>query len=137
MTVSLIEGTAVQRYMQVAAHLRDRIINGELPLGAAIPSEQQLAQQYGVSRETGRKAVAQLRLEGLVQTRKARGTYVIRIPERRVREVGPGASITARAPTAAEREHLTMPDGVWILVVQEGKGEPEIMDASRTEIHTS
>lgn len=63
-------------YRQLASILRARIESGELPHLALLPSELTLTQEYEVSRDTARKAVALLRDEGLVFTVPQRGTYV-------------------------------------------------------------
>lgn len=64
-------------YRQVAAIIRARIEAGEIPPGRAIPSEKQLVGEYGIARETARKAVKVLRDEGLVEIVQGRGAYVI------------------------------------------------------------
>jgi GntR family transcriptional regulator len=63
-------------YQQLAAILRTRIEAGEFAPGRAIPSETALMQQYGLARETCRKAVRVLRDEGLVTIVQGRGAYV-------------------------------------------------------------
>ena len=68
----------VPRYRQIAAILRERIESGELEPDRPIPSEAQIQQEFGVSRETVRKAVALLREEGYVVTVPGMGTYVRR-----------------------------------------------------------
>jgi GntR family transcriptional regulator len=63
------------------AQLRDilrRMAEQELPPGSPIPSERDLAQQYGVSRITVRAAVGQLVAEGLLTRAKGRGTFTAR-----------------------------------------------------------
>lgn len=55
---------------QVADQLRALIIGGELPAGSKLPTEQRLAQQFGVSRATVRAALAGLSTEGLLRTVK-------------------------------------------------------------------
>jgi GntR family transcriptional regulator len=57
---------------EVADDLRARILSGELPPGAQVPSEPELMQQYGYSRDTVRKAVALLLNEGLVTNGQGR-----------------------------------------------------------------
>ena len=52
------------RYRQIAGILRERIESGELEPDRPIPSETQIQQEFGVARETARKAVALLRDEG-------------------------------------------------------------------------
>lgn len=66
----------VPRYKQIAAILRGRIEAGELEVNRVIPSEAQIQQEFGVARETARKAVARLREEGWVVTVPGMGTYV-------------------------------------------------------------
>ena len=64
-------------YQQVAAVLRARIEAGKIPPGRPLPSEPHLMQEFGVARETARKAVRVLRDEGLVQIVQGRGAFVI------------------------------------------------------------
>ena len=68
----------VPRYKQIAAILRERIESGELEPDRPIPSEVQIQQEFGVARETARRAVAVLRDEGHVVTVPGMGTYVKR-----------------------------------------------------------
>ena len=62
-------------WRRVLAHLRARIAAGEFP--DLLPSERTLTEEYGVSKGTVRKALAQLRMEGLIQTDKGWGSYVV------------------------------------------------------------
>ncbi|MGH3939729.1 MAG: GntR family transcriptional regulator [Pseudonocardiaceae bacterium] len=64
------------RYAEVAAELRDEILSGRLPPGVALPSENRLAAQRGVSRDILRAALAVLRSEGLITTIKGGSTYI-------------------------------------------------------------
>src|SRR5215467_14462872 len=61
---------------EVAATLRGRIAHGELRPGMRLPSERALAARLGVSRVTVVRALARLRLEGLVVTRHGSGSFV-------------------------------------------------------------
>jgi GntR family transcriptional regulator len=72
------------RYLQLAEELRAQIVNGDLPLGTAMPSETELAESSGLSRTSVRNAIRQLREWGLVRAEQGRGTYV-RAPRQRVR----------------------------------------------------
>jgi GntR family transcriptional regulator len=49
---------------------------GAIPAGAALPTEQELGRQYGVSRITVRRALADLADAGFVDRRQGRGTFV-------------------------------------------------------------
>lgn len=63
-------------YQQIGEALRIRIESGELSPGDQIPSENELTEQYHVSRNTARLAIGSLMLEGLVYRVKGRGTFV-------------------------------------------------------------
>jgi DNA-binding GntR family transcriptional regulator len=64
-------------WRKVADHIAARISAGELQPGARLPGERDLAVEYGVSLGTGRRAVADLRKRGLVETLAALGTFVV------------------------------------------------------------
>src|SRR5439155_11796274 len=61
---------------QLADLLRDQIISGELPAGAEIPAEGELAETYGVSRNSIKQAMSLLRTEGLIVSARGRYTRV-------------------------------------------------------------
>lgn len=63
-------------YRQLAAILRQRIEAGQYAPGRPIPSEPQLVQEFGVARETARKAGRVLAEEGLVRIVQGRGVFV-------------------------------------------------------------
>ncbi len=63
-------------YMQLQKVLRDAIHNRTIVPDAAIPPERDLAEEFGVSRLTVRKAVDGLVSEGLITRRRGAGTFV-------------------------------------------------------------
>ncbi len=65
------------RYEIIAEDLRQTIFNGERPAGSRLPSEPELAREYGVNHQTLRKALALLEAEGLLDRRPGRGTFVL------------------------------------------------------------
>lgn len=67
-------------YQQVADHLRRSIAAGEYPIGAQLPSEEDLCQEFGVSRITVRAALAQLVHDRLLVRQRGRGTFVASPP---------------------------------------------------------
>jgi len=67
-------GTSLHR--QLFLVLRDQIVSGVLVPGGALPKEEDLCDQFGVSRITVRRALADLASLGLVQRRHGLGTYV-------------------------------------------------------------
>lgn len=71
---------AVQRRQivdEVVEQLQNKISLGELPVGAQIPTEPELMNQFGVGRSTIREAVRVLVHAGLLVKRQGHGTFVI------------------------------------------------------------
>ena len=62
---------------QVAGQLRRRIAGGEFPVGALLPTEHELAQELGVSRNSVREGVRSLVHAGLLGARAGYGTFVV------------------------------------------------------------
>ena len=62
--------------IQVAADIEADIDAGRIAPDTRLPSEAELAVQYGVARVTVRRALEQLRERGKVVTVHGRGTYV-------------------------------------------------------------
>lgn len=56
--------------------LRADIASGRLPVGSRLPSERELATEFGVSAPTIREAISVLDAIGLVEVRHGSGTYV-------------------------------------------------------------
>lgn len=64
------------RATTVAQQLRERVALGDLAAGGALESEAALGARYGVSRVTVRKALDELRSQGLVESRRGAGWFV-------------------------------------------------------------
>lgn len=108
------EGAA---YRQLASVLRERIRSGALPAGQRVPSEKDLHDEFGLARETVRRALAVLRSEGLVEVRHGHGTFVVEKPERI--ELRPGDTATSTAAitvTHASGDVETYPAGTIFAV---------------------
>ncbi len=69
--------TVLPFYYQIMQIMKSWIINKEFNPGEKIPSENQLAKKFGVSRLTLRKAISNLVREGFLYTKRGNGTYVI------------------------------------------------------------
>ncbi|MBJ3777632.1 GntR family transcriptional regulator [Acuticoccus mangrovi] len=63
-------------YLQVAHHLDTQISEGRYPVGSLLPTENDLASDLSVSRQTVRQAIAVLRSGGRLSARKGVGTKV-------------------------------------------------------------
>lgn len=63
-------------YMQVKEHLIRRVLAGDWRPGACLPSELKLAQEYGLSQGTVRRAIEEMAIDGLVVRQAGCGTFV-------------------------------------------------------------
>lgn len=63
-------------YKAVSAEIERIIVSGALEPGSPLPTEQELAQQFGVNRSTVREAIRQVEQEGLVERREGRRLFV-------------------------------------------------------------
>ncbi|MEH7220488.1 GntR family transcriptional regulator [Bacillus toyonensis] len=63
-------------YHQLIERLKDSIEKGHWTLGDKIPSENQLMEQFGVSRNTVKKAIEELVQEGILYRIQGKGTFV-------------------------------------------------------------
>ncbi len=69
-------------YRRLADDLRTAIATGEYPPGSTLPKITDLAEQYGITKQTAREAITLLEEEGLVEVVRRRGTVVRAVPER-------------------------------------------------------
>lgn len=76
---------------QVFEQLKNLLLRGEWMPGEKMPSENELAQMFEVSRITVRQALQKLNVLGMVETRLGEGSFV--------RESDPGDSMNALLPT--------------------------------------
>jgi GntR family transcriptional regulator len=104
----------IARYQQISEDLLCKITSGALPVGALLPTEMELMEAYGASRNTVRTALHQLQARGLISRRRNRGTMVEALP-------GSGGSFTqslasldglVTLASAAQREILGSADVV-------------------------
>jgi len=63
-------------YKAVSAAIERAILEGALPAGSALPTEQDLALRFGVHRSTVREAIRQVEREGLLQRGEGRRLFV-------------------------------------------------------------
>jgi GntR family transcriptional regulator len=127
---------ALPKYRQLLQLLRQQILSGELAPGARLPTEEELALRYGLSRGTVRKAVEQLSAEGLVYAEQGSGTYVSAahpsaVPFR-FTDCTPGAPATYRVITQevipaamAIAERLSLPLGEPVVHIRRLRLEGE------------
>jgi GntR family transcriptional regulator, hexuronate regulon transcriptional repressor len=132
-------------YQQVAGSIADAIGRGVYAPGARLPSERELAEEFGVSRPTVREAMLALELRGMVEARHGSGVYVTDDPhpERRAPELDIGAfeltearalfesEAAALAATVITEEELDQLELILEEMVQENEGDPKGEQADR------
>ena len=64
------------KYKQIYTRLRSALANRDFAPGDKLPSENELVEQFGASRPTVSRALAQLESEGLVERKAGSGTFV-------------------------------------------------------------
>ena len=64
-------------YETIYNDLLEGIRNGTYPAGSRLPSEKELAGQYGVSRITSKKALELLAERGMISRMPGRGSFVL------------------------------------------------------------
>ena len=77
-------------YRKVAAALMERIVDRSLREGDRLPSETELARQFGVNRSTVREAVRELQSNGLLARRRGSKLLVVTTPG--ANHIGEGVS---------------------------------------------
>jgi len=86
----------------LAADLRNRIVDGVIQPGEKLPSENTLISDFGVSRTVVRAALTRLQAEGLVETERGRGSFALTPPAD-----GPSEGVGIRpVATMEDRLHL-------------------------------
>lgn len=95
-----------RQYQRVADDLLKGINSEKWRPGDRLPTQEQLVEQYGVSRSTVNEALRILREKRLIVTRQGSGTFVSGGPEDGITPSGPGV--------AAEAGHED--DDVWAVV---------------------
>lgn len=89
------------KYQQIAERLRAQIDSGARQPGERLPSEPELAEEYGASRNTVRLAIAALTNQGLVTSRQGLGTFV-------VESAKPFTALLSRTKAEPDEQHVSM-----------------------------
>jgi GntR family transcriptional regulator len=76
MNAILLESSPIPLYHQLERALHDRIGSGEFAPGDVLPTEEQICEQYGVSRITVRRALDALIAHGLIVKKRGVGSFV-------------------------------------------------------------
>ncbi len=78
---------------QVYELLLLEIARGAYVIGERLPSEPQLCTEFGVSRPVIREALARLRADDIVRSRRGSGTYVVREPSHDFAALAPSGAL--------------------------------------------
>lgn len=81
-SATLALASRVPLYHQIYLILRNRILSGQTKPGDVLPGENELAEDFGVSRITAKRSLNELAAHGLVVRERGRGTRVITSPPR-------------------------------------------------------
>lgn len=68
----------MKKYQEIYHDLKEKIRTNLYPAETSLPTEQQLQEMYGVSRDTVRKSLAMLTEGGLIQKVQGRGSMVLK-----------------------------------------------------------
>ncbi|MEU3452460.1 GntR family transcriptional regulator [Micromonospora sp. NPDC006766] len=115
----------VATWKQLADRLRQAIRSGQLAPGQRVPTELSLTQEYQLSRLTVRRALQQLRSEGLIVVVQSRGTFVRGEQERTVVTLSKGDQMQARMPDPEERRKYALHEGEPVILVTRTDGTAE------------
>jgi DNA-binding GntR family transcriptional regulator len=120
-------------YRQLADVIRAQIDNGLLRPGQRLRTEPEYVDEYGISRESVRKAMGVLRAEGLIITTR-QGSRVRPQPDVAEVPLSEDTRISTRMPTQRERRVLGIPEGVPVFVVERPGVDPEVLAGDRTTL---
>lgn len=145
----LRDNDATPLYQQLKEIIRAMIDKGELKPGDQIPSENELAERYKVSRITIRRTLADLVKEGLLSRKQGKGTFVaapkierelvsVSSFSDRMRSKGyiPGArviSIKLIEASSEVRKNLGLTEGELVIAIERLRltnGEPVVLENS-------
>lgn len=142
LVIDLDRSSPIPLYFQVAQELEKAITTGQLGPGAKLPNEISLADQFGLSRPTMRRAIQELVDKGLLVRKRGVGTQVVHGEVSRPVELtslfddlsrdgaAPRTTLLAREVIPADEQmaqHLDIPVGKALLHLRRlrfANGEP-------------
>ncbi|GAA2603138.1 hypothetical protein GCM10010399_37520 [Dactylosporangium fulvum] len=129
-----VERVGQALYQRVADALREQIRQGTYQPGQFLPKESELVVEHAVSLMTLRRALAVLREEGLIVTRRGIPSFVRQQPRRRRVSLGAGCRLVSRMPSTPERLALGLDRGVPLVEIRQPDGTVERFGADRIEV---
>jgi GntR family transcriptional regulator len=114
----LSRSSAGTLYHQILRGLTGRIGCGEFGVGDRLPSEADLVAEFGVSRTTARRALDELRRQGLVRREPGRGTFLA--------SPRPRSNLTYLHSFSEEIERWGYRPGTRLVSQEEGSADKEV-----------
>lgn len=138
----------MSKYIEIYNEIVSNIENGNLEVNSKLPSESKLMENYGVSRDTIRKALNLLEQNGYIQKLKGKGSFVLDINKfnfpvsgiKSFSELAPSMGkeietkieeLSLKSPSSKVKSKLELDDGeyAWKIVrVRKIDGERIILD---------
>ncbi|MEU7665319.1 GntR family transcriptional regulator [Streptomyces lincolnensis] len=85
-----------KEFQRIADELRGRMADGTYPLRSFLPSQRDLAEELGVSRDTVQRALRELASEGWIESRQGSGSRVVKT--QRIQSPTPRATRSRHGP---------------------------------------
>jgi DNA-binding GntR family transcriptional regulator len=120
-------------FRQLADDIRAQIQAGRLRPGQRLRTEPEYGDDYGISRDSVRKAMALLRQEGLIVTSK-QGSRVKPAAETVDVAIPRDTRVNVRMPTEPERRRLGLAEGVPVFVVSRPGADAEVLPGDQTSL---
>ncbi|MEW2259915.1 GntR family transcriptional regulator [Streptomyces sp. NPDC047869] len=107
------DGGRGRKFQRVAGELRSRVTDGTYRLRSFLPSERDLAEELGVSRDTVQRALRELADEGWIESRQGSGwrvvkTQLIQSATPKATRARRGATLGPLISEAFERDEVTL-----------------------------
>ena len=115
-----------QLYELVADRIKKSIQAGIYPPGSRLPAERDLATALGVGRATVREAIGALVNQGVIQTRRNAGSFVLEQAQERMCAVERDAIQPDTSPLATLTARLAIEPLIAQFAAASGKRDPEI-----------
>jgi GntR family transcriptional regulator, regulator for abcA and norABC len=74
---TLHKSSSIPLHQQIYDFIKNRIMNGEWPVGTKLPTQRSLSEKFQVNRSTIVYALGELTADGLIESRVGKGTFVI------------------------------------------------------------
>ncbi|MFT3735263.1 MAG: FadR/GntR family transcriptional regulator [Rhodocyclaceae bacterium] len=117
---------------QLSRALAERIASGRYGVGERLPSEQELIEEFQVSRTVVREAIAKLRASGQVNTRQGRGAFVVQQREASGFEIDAGSLSVVQEMVAVLELRIALESEAAVLAAQ--RRTPEQLATMRTAL---